>query len=365
MKELKILHAADLHLDSPFEALGGEMAARRRKEQRELLEDLVELAEDEGVQLLLLAGDLLDSDTAYQETSEMLGSALRRLRIPVFLAPGNHDFISRRSPYSRLRLPENVYLFRRPVLESIELPALGVRVWGAGYSENSCPPLLRGFRAEKAEDRLEILVLHSEVGKPDSAYCPVTEEELAQSGLDYAALGHIHSFSGLRRAGGCFYAWPGCPEGRGFDECGEKGVILAEIAPGRCELRFRPLAKRRYEVLTVGVGEDPLTDIRRELPENTAADIYRIVLTGECDVPPDTEAIRRALEERFFALTVRDKTVPRRNLWERCAEDSLRGLFLRRLRVLYEEAADEAERNKVILAVRAGLAALEGGEELP
>lgn len=84
--------------------------------------------------------------------------------------------------------------------------------------------------------------LHGEVGVPSSRYDPVSEEELAASGLDYAAFGHVHAFSGLRRAGDCFYAWPGCPEGRGFDETGEKGVIIADVERGGVKLRFAPSA---------------------------------------------------------------------------------------------------------------------------
>jgi exonuclease SbcD len=363
MSELKILHAADLHLDSPFEALGAEKAAQRREEQREFLFRLTELAREEAVSLLLLSGDLLDSDSAYAETLEMLAAALGRLSIPIFLSPGNHDFYTRRCPYARMRLPENIHIFRRPVLECVPLPSLGVRIWGAGYNDSACPPLLRDFKAEKEEEALDILVLHAEVGRPDSAYCPVSVEELTRSGMDYAALGHVHSFSGLRRAGDCFYAWPGCPEGRGFDEQGEKGVILASLSPGSCELRFRSLGARRYIELPVRVGDDPLADVRKLLPADTGRDIYRILLTGECAAPPDTEAIAQALEERFFSLSVRDRTVPRRDLWERSAEDSLHGLFLRRMRGLVDEAADDARREQLILAVRAGLAALEGGEE--
>jgi DNA repair exonuclease SbcCD nuclease subunit len=363
MSELKILHAADLHLDSPFEALGGEKAAQRRAEQRELLSRLTELAFDEKVQLLLLSGDLLDSDSAFAETLEMLGAALGRLSIPVFLSPGNHDFYTRHSPYAHLRLPENVHIFRRPVLECVPLPELGARVWGAGYNDSACPPLLSGFRTEKAGGELDVLVLHAEVGRPDSSYCPVSEEELARSGMDYAALGHVHSFSGLRRAGGCFYAWPGCPEGRGFDEQGEKGVILAELSPGRCELRFQSLGARRYVELPVRVGDDPLAELRKLLPADTGRDIYRLLLTGDSAVPPDAEAIVQAFGERFFALSVRDRTVPRRDIWERSAEDSLHGLFLRRMRAAIDQASDDARREQLILAVRAGLAALEGGEE--
>ena len=91
MKEIKILHCADLHLDSPFEGLGSGKASLRRREQRELLLRLAELARTEEVDLVLLSGDLLDSDNTYYETGEELNQCLRTLSIPVFISPGNHD----------------------------------------------------------------------------------------------------------------------------------------------------------------------------------------------------------------------------------------------------------------------------------
>ena len=91
MKEIKILHCADLHLDSPFEGLSSGKASLRRREQRELLKRLVELARTENVDMLFLAGDLLDSDNTYYETGEELNQCLRALTIPVFISPGNHD----------------------------------------------------------------------------------------------------------------------------------------------------------------------------------------------------------------------------------------------------------------------------------
>ena len=322
MNSVKILHAADLHLDSPFEGLSAEQAALRRAEQRELLEKIVELARDEEAQLLLLAGDLLDSASAYSETAELLRVALGRIDIPVFIAPGNHDFYARRSPYARLRLPPHVHIFPTPALACVPLPALGVRVWGAGYQETACPPLLRGFELQKDGDTLDILVLHAEVdGRGDSPYCPVTREQLKRSGFDYAAFGHVHSFSGLCRAGDCFYAWPGCPEGRGFDECGEKGVIALSLAPGTCDLRFVPLGTRRYERLELPAGEDALATILAALPPDTGRDIYRIILTGECETAPPMQSLEQALAGRFFALGLRDRTTPRRDIWEDSAED--------------------------------------------
>ena len=360
--KLRIIHAADLHLDSPFEALGAEKAAIRRSEQRSLLERIAAETERRGADILLLAGDLLDSGSAYAETGEALLAALARVRVPVFIAPGNHDWYSRRSPYARLHFPENVHIFRSPRLENVALPELGVRVWGAGYTGASCEGLLRGFHAPAEDGWENLLVLHAEVGRPDSPYCPVTENELAQSGIRYAAFGHIHAASGLRRAGTCRYAWPGCPEGRGFDECGQKGILQIDIDGDTTTAEFIPTALRRYEKLHVEAGTDALAAIRAALPENTAEDIYKIVLTGESAAAPDLAYLRQTLERKFFSLTLEDETCPPHELFARAGEDSLAGRFLRRMQRRLDAAQTEEEKRMLLRAVRHGIAALEGWE---
>ena len=230
---IKLLHAADLHLNSPFEGLGESKAAVRRTEQRQLLYRIAQLAHNEKVHLVLLAGDLLDSDSAYAETGEELVKALGGIEAPVFISPGNHDFYSARSPYARLKLPDNVHIFKSLRIECVELPGLGVRVWGAAFTDKYSGGMLRGFSAEKTAGVLDIMCIHGEVNAA-SAYNPVTEDEIAASGMDYIAFGHIHAGSGLKKAGSCYYSWPGCPEGHGFDETGEKYVSIVSFGDGKC-----------------------------------------------------------------------------------------------------------------------------------
>ena len=358
MSALKFLHAADLHLDSAFEALG-ERAAERRREQRELLAGIVELANSRGCELLLLAGDLLDSGSAYAETGRELCAALAAFGGRVFISPGNHDYYCPASPYASLELPENVHVFRKSALECVELPELGARIWGAGFTDSSCPPLLRGVHIEKREGIVDLCLIHGDVGKPASPYDPISLQDIAESGFDYIALGHVHSRQDIRREGRSFYGWPGCPEGRGFDECGEKGVYLVGLEPGSCSWEFVPTCRRRYEILTADLDRGP---VEKWLPENTENDIYRIILKGETDAAPDLQELEERLSGRFYALQLRDCTSLRRDIWEKAGQDSLTGLFLRRMKELYVRAAGEEERRRVTQAVRWGLAALEGGE---
>ena len=366
MSEIKILHAADLHLDSAFEALPAGKAALRRSEQRELLSRLSALAQQEKVQLVLLAGDLFDSDNSYYETGEQLARTLAGIGAPVFIAPGNHDFYSPRSPWARLKLQGNIYLFTENTIRGMELPALGLRVYGAAFNEKRSGPLLRGFTAERREGFRNVLVLHGEVGaRADGTYNPIAEEEIAASGMDYVALGHIHKASGLLRAGDVWYSWPGCPEGRGFDETGERYVNLVTLADdGTCRLEQRCIATRRYETLRVDVtGGDPLLAIHTLLPDESVRDVYRITLTGEVDEAPDLSRLRQNLSELFFELQLRDETRPRQALWERAGDDTLRGLFLKELKRQYDDAPDDGARREIEQAARWGLAALDNREE--
>ena len=365
MTSLRILHAADLHLDSPFEGLGAGKAAVRRKEQRELLGALAELAGREQVDLVLLAGDLLDSDGNYAETGEELVRCLRQMQVPVFISPGNHDCYTPASPYARLRMPDNVYIFRSNAIQAVDLPELQTRVCGAAFIEKHSGPMLRGFHAQRQEDRYQILCLHGELGNRNSQYDPISAEELAASGLDYAALGHIHKASGLLRAGRTWYSWPGCPEGRGFDETGEKTVNIVELEGEKCLLRPVCIAQRRYEVLQVDVtGIDPLLAIHTQLPDDTVSDSYRIILTGETDAAPDLRRLQANLDELFFSLQLKDETRLRRGVWDNVGENSLRGLFLAELKARYDAAGTEQERVRIEQAARWGLAALDNAEEV-
>ena len=354
---IKFLHCADFHLDSPFRALPPEKAAARRKEQRQMLEELMELCNTEQCDLLLLSGDLFDAETAWRDTLDTLMKCLRACRARVFIAPGNHDFYAPGSPYAGESWPENVHIFKSNQPQSVVIEELGCEVWGAAFTAPTAPALLEGFRVTDPS-LYQIMVLHGDAETPGSPYNPISRQQIESSGLDYLALGHIHMTSGLRQAGKTAYGWPGCPMGRGFDETGEKGVYLGTLSREGCQVEFRPLSGRRYEICRVEVGEDPLASIEAALPPDTGRDIYRILLTGTCD-PPDVRALYRALESRFFGLTIRDETTPRRDPWEGCGEDTLQGLFLQILRDAPGRKKDPELYN---LAAAMGMAAMEGRE---
>ncbi len=354
---LKIIHGADFHLDSPFSGLTPKRAAQRREEQRELLERLAGLARKKEAGLVLLAGDLLDSERVFPETARALSKALASIPCPVFIAPGNHDPYTSRSIWTALDWPDNVHIFRSRGLERVDLP--GCTLWGRAFTDTHQETSPLEGLTVPGDGKLHLAVLHGCVGERNG-YGPISPAEIAASGLDYLALGHIHQGSGLNREGNTFWAYPGCPEGRGFDELGDKGVLYVEAEPGRVKSQFVSLAKRRYEIITADITgpAGPLAAILEALPGRTSDLICRLILTGEGPAP-DLVNLEQTLSSEFYGLTLVDRTRLPRDLWARREEDTLTGLFLR---TMWEKCQAEPDNQALQLAARYGLAALEGGE---
>ena len=284
---------------------------------------------------------------------------LEELEAEVFLSPGNHDPYTKVSPYHKFTWPSHVHFFTTPTPQRVELPQLGAVVYGGAFTASyRMDSPLAGLHAQE-EGLAAFGCFHGDPASAHSRYGPIPQKEIAASGLDYLALGHLHTASGLLRAGKTWYAWPGCPEGRGFDETGDRGFLFGDVEPGRVDMQFVPFARRRYEILTVDVSQgDALDAIRRSLPPDTSRDIYRIRLTGETAEPLTLAPLERALSGEFFRLELRDDTRLRRDLWDRCGDDTLRGLFLGQLRREYD-GADPRRQKEIEQAVRFGLAAMD------
>lgn len=359
---MRILHAADLHLDSAFAALSADRARQRRRESRDILNTLAELAQREKVDLVLLSGDLFDGERVYPETIEQLKNALQKMICPVFISPGNHDPYTPRSPYAREDWPKNVYIFRTEELTGVALPRLDCIVHGAAFTQqHRTTEALDGFTVPE-DGQVHLLCLHGAVNEPGSEYGNISRAQIAQSGFAYLALGHIHQYSGAQKEGRSVWVYPGCPEGRGFDETGDKGAVLVDMNDGGIAVRFVPLSRRRYHILHADVTDTtPVDALERVMPESAADDICRVIFTGELGGQGiDLRAMEEDLAPRFYALELRDETRIAQDIWHSAGEDSLRGLFLSELRARYDAAENEEERTTIISAVRFGLAALDG-----
>ena len=349
---MKLLHAADLHLDSPFAALRPEQAAERRRLQRQLPGVLAQLCREHRCDLWLLAGDVFDSDRVCPETLEALDRAFRDCGVPVFVAPGNHDPYTEQSPWACHPWPENVHIFTGQQ-QCVDLPALGCRIWGAGFQTETCHEVLQPICRQAT---LEIGVFHADPETP-GPYRYLSRQDLKDCGLDYLALGHIHQPHLPERIETTWYGWPGTAMGRGFDETGVHGAFLVTLERGACQAELLPLPGQRYEKLSVTMAQ-----IEAGLPTapNT---ICRLTVTGEAE-PFDRGALEARLRPHFAALELRDETVPPLELWQGWAEQNLRGLALESLKTRFEEASDPKTRQTLALAARYVLSALEGRDGL-
>jgi DNA repair exonuclease SbcCD nuclease subunit len=321
---LKILHSADWHLDSPFASFGAEQRELLQDVQRRIPGLIADACRRECCDLVLLAGDIFDGNPS-RDTVDRVRDALARCAVPVFVAPGNHDFCRPGSPWLEESWPENVFVFTGG-LKSVALPELDCRVYGAGYQSMDCPPLLEGFRAE-GQERYCIALLHGDPVSSQSPCCPVTAAQVRDSGLDYLALGHIHK-AGAFRSGATLCAWPGSPMGRGWDETGEKGICVVTLGDG-AELQAVPLDTICFREEQLDIGKDAAAALEGILPGVGSRDFYRITLTGQGCV--DAEGLRKQFS-RFPNLELRDETEPPVDLWADIGEDSLRGVYFRLLR---------------------------------
>ena len=356
---MRILHAADLHLDSAFAGLAEEKAALLRQESRDILRRMVDWANDHAVDVMLLSGDLFDSDRMYSQTARTLAQALARFRGRIFLSPGNHDFYAPGSGYDAVDWPENVHIFtsRRP--QTVLLRSLNASVTGAAFTAAEEWEPFDGTSFSGGDAPIRLGVLHGEVTRGESKYRAIPPAEIEKTNLTYLALGHVHRCAGVQRAGNTAYAYPGCLPGRGFDETGDKGFLYGEITPEKVELEFIPFAPRRYQSVTADITDrDPADAVRQALDPDCGQDICRVLLTGSRRENFSLSALTSELSGLCAALELTDETYPEEDVWARCGEDSLRGLFLQNLRARYD-GADEDEKRQLLQAARFGLAALD------
>ncbi len=365
MRPIKILHTADFHMDSPFESLSEGKAAIRRAELRQLPKKIAKLANSEQVSLVLMCGDLLDSESVFKETGEELFDSLRMISAPVFIAPGNHDYYHSRTIYASDNLPDNVFIFKKSKIDYFDFPEKGFRVYGAAFTDRYSPSIMKDFHVTREPEIANIMCLHGEINAVDTLYNPISSDQIRESGLDYLALGHIHKASGMKREGNTFYSYPGCPEGRGFDETGEKTVNIISLADQKCTLRTVSVASRKYEQISVDVSDrDPLFSIQLALPDDTIRDIFRITLTGETDKSISVNDLYKQISELFFELNIKDSTTLKKSIWDKCGENTLRGTFLSKMRERYDRADNETDKVRIEMAVRWGVAAIDNCEEI-
>lgn len=355
---IKVLHLADLHLDSPFSLRSPREAERRRTELRSDLSSIMLYIRAKQVDICLIAGDLFDGESVTPETRALLKRELSSCpSCRFFIAAGNHDPLHAHSPYRVMDLPENVHVFP-PQKSVVRIEELGVDVYGFSFDgKNDRGNPLTGYPTLDRE-RINLLCCHGDLdGGAQSPYGAFTRADLARSGFDYVALGHIHKGTGLQCENGVYWAYPGCVEGRGFDETGEKGVLFGAIEKGNVAMKFIRISKRHYEIAQVDVTDltrmQALERLRETAKQYGEDAVLRLVLTGK--VQKGLLFLPEELEGAEYPQSVEivDQTVLAPAFGESEQTGTLAGVFYRLMRdkIARGEASEDA--------LRYGLLALE------
>ena len=362
---IKILHCADLHLDSPFSGLDPIQSEARREEQRELLRNLICYVRNQHIDMLLIAGDLFDNGFTNSKTVKYAADLLGTVGCPVVISPGNHDPYVSGGIYSS-GFPKNVFIFDKKELSSFDFDELGVTVWGYAFTSSSYEehPLACEYNMDC--ERINLLCAHGDTVQSLSKYAPISPRELDDSPFDYAALGHVHNAPEIANYNGTLAAYSGCAEGRSFDELDFGGAILLEIEGKKINTSKVQLAKRRYMIEKIDVtGVERDEETAEKIKSRIALKNYkndtslRVVLYGSVssEYTPNAQRIREAFDT-LYSLDVKDETLPTLDEEFLAQDVSVRGEFYRTLLKTIREGSEE-ERKTAVLALRLGLSALD------
>lgn len=364
---MRILHIADVHLDTPFRWAPPAVARIRRIALRTALERACALAKDSHVDAMTCGGDLYEHDRFTPDTARFLQALFADLDpLPIFLAPGNHDWYGPSSLYRQVEWSPNVHVFEEARLEPVELEP-GFTLWGAAHrAPANTDGFLDGFRVDRSGTHIAIfhgsesadLALQGEEKKP---HAPFRVEQIEQAGLHHALLGHFHTPRDAQ-----LYTYPGNPDPLTFGEEGERGAVLLTVAADGS------VTRERHRVSVTEVRDVPVdvtgashagevtARVAREVARITG--IVRVTLSGELD--PDVNLRLGDIEMTarhggLEALVVRaGQLAVGYDLARLRDEPGVRGEFVREVERSPE--LDEVQRRRVLIT---GLRALDGRRE--
>lgn len=366
---MKLIHCADIHLNSSLSThLDGDKQKQRRTEILHTFLRMVDYAAEHSVDGILIAGDLFDTKKVDRGTGSAVLSAITgHPEILFFYLRGNHDadgFLQ-----SLDEIPDNLKLFGDTWRSyAWEEAGATIVITGVESSAQNAQTLYTSLRLDSKH--INLVMLHGQ----ETPYASRAEQDAEQiplallqnKGIDYLALGHIHTYRREKLDARGIYVYPGCLEGRGFDECGVHGFCLLEIDAVHHKIQdtFVPFASRRLWEASVDVsmcatGVDVLENIKETLQEMQVqtTDLVKVCLGGSLPVGAevDTELLAMQLSQVYFYVKVVDQTMPEIDYASYAHDASLKGEFVR----LVQAQADfsDAEKAKII---RTGILALAG-----
>lgn len=371
MSNIDFMICADMHLDSTF-ALDNEL---RREEQKFTFEKIIDMAAESGVALLLIPGDLFDVRNPAQETVDFVIRQFKKIPdTDILIAPGNHDPYTTDSPYFYAEWPENVYIYKADKMRCFETSIRetcqkSVRIYGIGNSGHfTRKTLLRDVNDNVPvldHDYTNILLMHGDAEVSKSAYNPIHTKDLKECEFDLCALGHRHRFENTP-----LYTYAGVPYPRGFDEWGECGIIEGTITDGGSVICwFTPVEGRRYIEIEIDAEEiddcspeELCIEILKKI--KPGKDFYKINIEGRLAEGKkiNCSAIEMRLEADFPGIRIEDHTTPMTDYNLISRENSLRGIYIRKLLSMQREVSREKtiDKQAVADAMELGMKAFDG-----
>ena len=351
---MKIIHCSDLHIDSVMEGFPPEKSSIRREEIIATFERLIDYANTNDINAIIIAGDMFDKSKVSQKTVKRVVRSIENCTCDILYVVGNHD---EENVFSSVNMPNNFKVFGKTWTHYLYG---NVDICGAELSNNA--DFLYGTLSLDYS-KINIVVMHGQVigYKSNDNAETISIPNLKDKNIDYLALGHIHYYSENKLDNRGTYAYSGCFEGRGFDECGQKGFVLLETTDSGITKSFVPFAKRTLECVEIDVSyeKDWLTtekDILDGLVKEYSKDcLLKIVLNGErsTDFEIDINHFVSQLNLHFFFAKVYDKTSVK--IEQNVINDkSIKGEFIR---LVTASDLNEEDKNRII---NIGLNAIKG-----
>lgn len=365
---LRILHCPDITLGNPYTGLPLQKCKECYQRFPEVFDKLIKYIEDEKIDLVLFPGNLCSQYLGSEDAKRLISAFSKLPDCRFVIAPGDCDPYSSSSFYNSGRLPGNVSVFCSEIPEMLDFPELSTRIYGWAYCDRRIFPSPMSAIRVASQDTFNLICGCCEVDSP-AAFCSATQEEIAATGADYAALGH-GAVTAVRRAGKTLFAHAGFLEGKNFEETGPGGATRLDVTEQdgsfRIETRRLSFSHHRYEILPIDItgiaGTDRLAEILQEkirengYDENTS---LRVILSGELS---PTVFLRPSGEIQhlfpLYSIEFFDRTVPTYQADDFYRDMTVRGELFRTLEPRFQ-ATGEDERTAVIRAFRIGLSALD------
>jgi DNA repair exonuclease SbcCD nuclease subunit len=362
---LRLLHTADVHLGARHADLG-EQAAAQRERQFAAFVAAIDLAIAEPVDVVLIAGDLFDSNTQPKRSVERVAGELKRLaaaKIRTVIIPGTHDVYDRASLYRVHDLPamagstvdDDLVTVLTPEVPSVHLAACDVVIHGPVFATKRAPHSpLRDIRPDAdGVATWHVGMVHGSLAIPDRTdrdEVVFTREEIEATGLDYLALGHWHSTQ-QGKAGSTTYAYSGAPEPVAVTQDGAGKVLIIDLEEGAAGRRTvtiqeRIVGRTRFEKLDIdAAGLTSQAALITQLTARRDPDLVLDVrLTGVRDDELDVvaEEVEDQLKGSFLKVRVRDTSMPALTTGNLPSPDTIPGAFIRNVEASIAELEAEA-----------------------